>query len=242
MMEIKPEITDRIMSHQNSVVCCKYNKITNQVITVSQDGTMYMWLLESGQRIKNFSELHENFEIISLDFDETGTRLMTAAADGLIKLWDLNGHCYHKLVVNNGQNCEISQVLSMKRKILCVGWKKQITIFRDNMMKDEMVKPDEWKGKEEHEEDILCADIMSHPPMLLATGGFDGDIVLWNSVTEHAIKHLSDRKRVLSAKYEPNMGPRSTKNYRSLTRRFSIKQNEPISDTEVIFFKTPFFK
>ncbi len=32
MMEIKPEITDRVLTHTNSVVAARYNKHTNQVI------------------------------------------------------------------------------------------------------------------------------------------------------------------------------------------------------------------
>lgn len=36
--------------------------------------------------------------------------------------------------------------------------------------------------------------------MLLATGGFDGDIVIWNSVTELGSRHLASRKRVIKSK------------------------------------------
>jgi hypothetical protein len=41
---------------------------------------------------------------------------------------------------------------------------------------------------------------MKTPPMFLATGSFDGEIVIWNSVTEFACKHLISRKRVLKSK------------------------------------------
>ena len=34
----------------------------------------------------------------------------------------------------------------------------------------------------------------------LATGGFDGDIVIWNSVTELANRHLSARKKIIKTK------------------------------------------
>ena len=64
------------------------------------------------------------------------------------------------------------------------------------MFKDHTVSPSEWKGTEQHQEDILCAAIMKNPPVLLATGSFDGDIVIWNSVSEIPSKHLSARKRV----------------------------------------------
>ena len=65
------------------------------------------------------------------------------------------------------------------------------------MFQNHLVKPSEWKGLGEHEEDILCAAIMKNQPMQMVTGGFDGEIVVWNSVTELASKHLTARKRVL---------------------------------------------
>lgn len=43
MMEIKPEVTDRIMTHSNQVVAVRFNKNTNQIFTLSQDGTIFIW-------------------------------------------------------------------------------------------------------------------------------------------------------------------------------------------------------
>jgi hypothetical protein len=37
---------------------------------------------------------------------------------------------------------------------------------------------------------------MKNQPMQMVTGSFDGEIVVWNSVTELASKHLTARKRV----------------------------------------------
>ncbi len=87
MMEIKPEVTNRIMTHDKAVICAKYNKNSNQVITMSQDGNIYMWLIESGQRTKSINETHgPNAELTCMEFDESNTRLYTAAADGTIKV------------------------------------------------------------------------------------------------------------------------------------------------------------
>ncbi len=68
------------------------------------------------------------------------------------------------------------------------------------MFRDHKVPATSWKGREEHEDDILCAAIMKIPPMFLATGSFDGDIVLWNSVTELCSKHITARKRIIKTK------------------------------------------
>jgi WD40 repeat protein len=78
MMEIKPEVTNRVMTHSNPVVAAKFNKNSNQVVTLSQDGTMFFWLIESGQKIKTFNDLHGTSECTNLTFDESNTRIFTA--------------------------------------------------------------------------------------------------------------------------------------------------------------------
>ena len=142
----------------------------------------------------------------AFEFDEHGARFYTGALDGLVKVWDFNGHCYHELEAGDGagsgaagSNCEISQILAIKRRVLAMGWKRTLAVFRDSLMKDERVRAAEWNCvREEHQEDILCAAIMKTQPMFLLTASFDGDIVVWNSVTELPYKHLSARKRVTS--------------------------------------------
>jgi hypothetical protein len=63
------------------------------------------------------------------------------------------------------------------------------------MFDDVLVKPSQWNALGKHDEDILCAAMMINQPMQMVTGGFDGEIVVWNSVTELASKHLTARKR-----------------------------------------------
>ena len=73
---------------------------------------------------------------------------------------------------------------------------REITVFRDNTLKDERVEPSQWKAKKPvHDEDILCGAIMNVMPMFLATGGFDGLIVIWNSVSESPSKFLTARRK-----------------------------------------------
>lgn len=195
-MEIKPEVTNRTQTHDKSVVAVTFNKISNQVITMSQDGNIYMWLIESGQKIKSLNQLHgPTAEMTCMQFDEEFTKIYTAGNDGLIKIWDFNGYNMNHLIVNKGQNCEISQILTLKRRIISVGWQKEIAVFREHEFKDQNVYPSEWDGKESHSEDILCCAAMRVAPLLLATGSFDGEIVIWNSSTEFANKHLTARKR-----------------------------------------------
>ena len=93
-------------------------------------------------------------------------------------------------------------------------------MFRDNTLKDELVKPSDWKGKDVHEEDILCAAIMKNIPMLMATASFDGEIVVWNSVTELPHKRLTARKRAHISK------PTKEVSFIALTPTFNAYQRD----------------
>ena len=94
------------------------------MVSLSQDGTLYVWQIESGQKIKTFTDLHGTADVTRLEFDESYAKIYTGSADGTVKIWDFNGHNYHILECNEGQNCEISQVLTLKRRIVVMGWQK----------------------------------------------------------------------------------------------------------------------
>ena len=46
---------------------------------------------------------------------------------------------------------------------------------------------------QEHAEDILCLDFMG--PNTLASGSYDGEVVVWNTNSEHASRHMAQRSR-----------------------------------------------
>ncbi len=70
--------------------------------------------------------MHQGSELTTMSFDETLTRLYTAGTDGYINIWDFNGHCYHSLEVNEGQGCEVTQIMPIKRRIIALGSRKYI--------------------------------------------------------------------------------------------------------------------
>ena len=103
MLEIRPEVGSRTRTHDKSVVSVAFNRVSSQVITMAQDGTVFMWLVESGQKIKSLSQLHgPSAEVTCMEFDEAFTKIYTAANDGLVKIWDFNGYCINSLVTNEG--------------------------------------------------------------------------------------------------------------------------------------------
>ncbi|XP_039612883.1 WD repeat-containing protein 49-like [Polypterus senegalus] len=199
LLELKQETGKRITSHEKSVTCVLYNSVFKQVISSDIDSTVTFWMIDTGQKIKQFTKCHGNAEITTMALDASETRLFTAGTDGTVKVWDFNGHCHHKLNAGQDQSAEISQILVLKRTILILGWERFITIFRLNTFTQFFIQPSEWKGGVQHLDDILCAAFL--PPHTLVTGSYDGEIIIWNSNTENASRRLhSESKRTLKSK------------------------------------------
>ncbi|XP_013414484.2 WD repeat-containing protein 49-like [Lingula anatina] len=224
LMEMKAEVKNRILSHEKPICSVIYNSLYNQVISSCQAGTVVVWMIDTGQKVKQFTNTHGTNEVTALALDQSETRLYTGSTDGTVKIWDFNGHCYHTLDCSEGHPADIGQIIVLKRNVLVVGWARHITIFRQNNLKDFHVLPSDWKGGQEHQDDILTACFS--PPNRAATASYDGEIVIWNMNSEHASKHLNQR-----AKKVTNKNRRSTlipsRASRELTREGTFESVSP---------------
>ncbi|KAK2501714.1 hypothetical protein MC885_012121, partial [Smutsia gigantea] len=155
------------------------------VISADAGSTVSFWMIDTGQKTKQFTGCHGNAEISTMALDANETRLLTGSTDGTIKVWDFNGYCHHTLYVGQEGAVDISQILVLKK-----------TILNFNQF---FIQPEKWKGGTQHSDDILCAAFL--PPQTLVTGSCDGEIVLWNNSTEsaHYVLH-PDYQRLLKSK------------------------------------------
>ncbi|GAB1287618.1 WD repeat domain 49 [Apodemus speciosus] len=183
LLAIKNEASKRVKSHLKAVSCVLYNSLLKQVISSDVGSTVSFWMIETGQKIKQFAGCHGNAEISTMALDANKTRLLTGSTDGTVKVWDFNGYCHNTLNVGQDGIVEISQILVLKKTILVVGWERAVTVFRPQFNQF-FIQSEEWKGGVHHQDDILCAAFL--PPQTLATGSYDGEIVLWNNNTENA--------------------------------------------------------
>ncbi|XP_067941731.1 cilia- and flagella-associated protein 337-like [Watersipora subatra] len=194
VMAMKAENKDRVFTHDKPVTAAIYNSTYNQVVSVDQGGTMAFWVLDTGQRVKSNSDIHPDAEVTALAQDASGTMLYTGATDGTIKVWDFNGHCYHMLHASDTPG-DIGHIIPMKRILIAVGWTRFVTVFRDGSFKDFHVHPSDWKGGQEHRDDITTASFSA--PHTLATAGYDGEIILWHTGSEQVSRKLVERAKPL---------------------------------------------
>ncbi|XP_043450904.1 LOW QUALITY PROTEIN: WD repeat-containing protein 49 [Prionailurus bengalensis] len=212
LLAMKSEASKRVKSHKKAVTCVLYSSVLKQVISCDEGSTVAFWMIDTGQKIKQFTGCHGNAEISTMALDANETRLLTGSTDGTVKVWDFNGYCHHTLNVGQEGAVDISQILVLKKTILVTGWErydysdwktpsKAITVFRLQNFNQYFIQPEKWKGGIQHCDDILCAAFL--PPQTLVTGSYDGEIILWNNNTEdaHYVLH-PDYQRLLKSKWD----------------------------------------
>ncbi|EDV19696.1 uncharacterized protein TRIADDRAFT_61879 [Trichoplax adhaerens] len=197
-VEMKAELSDHVLTHTKPVSCVIYSSKWKEIITAGKDSTITMWLVETGQRERQFVNAHGEAEITCLALDSRQIQLFSGSVDGTVKIWDMNGHCHHTLVVADGKTVDINQILTLKRQIFVVGGNKYPCVFQfsDINVNSSRIYPNKWSAQEEHQDEIVS--VAYHPPFKIATASFDGEIITWSLTTQKPTKKFKLRDKSAS--------------------------------------------
>ncbi|PAA94333.1 hypothetical protein BOX15_Mlig001871g2 [Macrostomum lignano] len=192
LIEMKAEVKDRVLSHDRSVTSVIFSWQLNQLLTACQGSNLSFWLIDTGQRLRQTPNAHGDAEITTLANDPAESRFYSGGTDGIVRIWDWNGHMYHELDCNRpGVSAEISQILVLKHSLIACGFSKDITVFRTNSFRDIRIKPGEWRELDQHRDDILAAAYCA--PHYLITASYDGMIAVWNISSEVCTRKMRQR-------------------------------------------------
>ncbi|EDV22554.1 uncharacterized protein TRIADDRAFT_58893 [Trichoplax adhaerens] len=178
-----------VVTHSRPLRSALYNKRLNQVVVGCTNSLVSVWDFEGGQRIIQFSTAHDQEELAYMRFDADEKRLLNASRNGSITVWNFtNGHCLHRL--EPATSDEITGVVDAPEHncFISVGWSKKIVVYEKDLTSFHLDPQMEWKGGQLHKEDILSIDYC--PPHYVATGSFDGEIVIWLADTESVFRRL----------------------------------------------------
>ncbi|XP_012370167.1 WD repeat-containing protein 49-like [Octodon degus] len=202
-----------VLSHQEPVLCCRYNPAFRHVVSCSEASMVKIWDFETGRQVSEFIEAHGQAGITCLTFDSSGRRLITGGRDGCLKIWSYNnGHCLHTLKQDEKQSelCDCTYMeVNQKKYIIAVGWDRRINVYFDALHNfHHFWKPQpHWKDdlNHGHKEDVLC--VVQCPPFLLATSSYDGEIIIWNVISGHVYCKLNTPgpSHVLDHKESPDL-------------------------------------
>ncbi|KAK9962371.1 hypothetical protein ABG768_007741 [Culter alburnus] len=193
-LQTKPQPKgNQILSHEEPVLCCGYSDEFKQVVSCSEGSVVKVWDVETGAQMFEFGGAHGETAITCMAFDSSGRRLVTGGRDGCLKMWNFNnGQCV-KIFKRDGKCAEICDCLYLKLHrnafVISVGWDRRIDIYlasKEETQKIQGPKP-YWQDdvRNGHKEDILC--IAQCTPHHLATGSYDGEIIVWNVVSERIL-------------------------------------------------------
>ncbi|KAM7331552.1 hypothetical protein ACRRTK_008260 [Alexandromys fortis] len=82
-----------VHSHQEPVVCCRYNPAFRHVVSCCEASVVKVWDFDTGRQVSEFIGCHGDASVTCLTFDSSGR-----SYDGEIIVWNVvSGHMYCKL-------------------------------------------------------------------------------------------------------------------------------------------------
>ncbi|MED6258235.1 hypothetical protein ATANTOWER_004564, partial [Ataeniobius toweri] len=174
------------VSHDEAVMCCGYSKEFRQVVSCSEGSVVKVWDFDTGRQVFEFTATPDLTTITCMTFDLKGRRLITGGTKGCLKVWNFNsGQCL-KTLKKEGKCHPVSDCIFLEVQgffyVVAVGGDRRIDIYSDvpeDLYHVQRPQPS-WKDdlKNGHKEGILS--VVQCPPSLLATGSYNGEIIVWN--------------------------------------------------------------
>ncbi|XP_029964567.1 WD repeat-containing protein 49 [Salarias fasciatus] len=207
-LKLSPRLHSRLtVSHNEAVTCCGFSQEFRQVVSCTEGSVVKVWDFDSGRQVFEFGGSKDLAPITCVTFDPKGRRLITGGTDGCLKIWNSNNGLCLKTLKRDGESHEVCDCafLKVQRKcfVMSVGRSRRIDIYSDvpeDLHHVQRPLPS-WQDdvRNGHREDVLC--VAQCPPSLLATGAYDGEIIVWNVVSgrvqcRFGSRHSSQRRDV----------------------------------------------
>ncbi|XP_036073071.1 WD repeat-containing protein 49 isoform X2 [Oryzias melastigma] len=170
-----------------SVSCALYNPALRQVATGHADSSVRLWDVQTGRTSLCIFNAHGEKSITRMELDSSHRKLITAASNGTIKVWNLlNGHNLLKL--EPFSNSEVTGLACLHDdQLLAAGWSRRIVQYDIAKATDSEVNVKiSWEVSKSNIVTMsLCASLG-----LVATASHDGEILIWRTDTQKPLLHI----------------------------------------------------
>jgi WD40 repeat protein len=168
--------------HESAITSALFNPLFNLVVSGDDESLVTLWDLETGNPMFRFKNCHGLQKITAMAFDKTARRLITAGhmdPEGVVKVWNFSTG--EVLLTLKAPPQDVTNIMHLDignaKYFVGVGWGRCVIIWPDILVSNNETIEIK-KLLTGHKEDIQCMDFML--PNCLATGSYDGEILLWN--------------------------------------------------------------
>lgn len=183
-------------SHSHIVQDLSLSQDSRYCLSASWDKTLRLWDLESGKSTVTFVD-HEK-DVLSCSFSADNRQIASGSMDKSIKIWNTVGQCKYT-VQEDAHNDWVSNVRfspDTKNPVLATSsWDGTIKIWDSNTM----TLKNTFNG---HTNAVLSLDFAQRSHYL-ASGGKDGNIMLWNVQEGSFLKHKEHDASINQVLFSP---------------------------------------
>lgn len=183
-------------SHSHFVQDMCLSQDSRYCLTASWDKTLRLWDLESGKSTVTFVD-HEK-DVLSCSFSADNRQIASGGMDKTIKIWNTVGQCKYT-VQDDAHTDWVSCVRfspETKNPVLATAsWDGTIKVWDSNTMS----LKNTFNG---HTNAVLSLDFASRSNYL-ASGGKDGNIMLWNVNEGSFLKHKEHNASINQVLFSP---------------------------------------
>ncbi|XP_056419639.1 WD repeat-containing protein 49-like isoform X2 [Hyla sarda] len=191
-------------SHSESVTCCLYNQLYQQMISCSEGSVMKTWDLLTGQLVAEVGAAHGQSAVTCIALDAAGNRLTSGGKDGSLKLWEYTSISLTPVTTlrqgsTAGSSGEISDITytehNKNQYIVSISYDGQIRIFPEAVISEHVMPQFTWNNdmKNEHGENKF--GLASSSSNIAAISSCTGEVFVWNLEAGDPLCHFSPFNR-----------------------------------------------